>query len=173
MREVFRALDRLGIAWFVTGSEAPACYGSLRQTFDVDIVIDLPPDRFLSLAAEFPDHAVSDPIRYEGLAMASMISPETAEKADLIMRDRSAWSGLTMERRARCAHADYGEIWVSSVEDLIVAKLEWSEGTSELQLRDCGQLIRINKNEMDWPYLERMALTLGVQALLRDVRHAP
>ena len=172
MREVFQALERLGIAWFVTGSEAAACYGSMRQTFDVDIVVDLSADRFPSLAGEFPDHAVSEPIRYEGFAMASVISSDTAAKADLIMRDGSAWSGLAMERRVRCAHADYGEIWVSSLEDLIVAKLKWSEGTSELQLRDCGQLIRINKDEIDWPYLEHAALSSGVQKLLLEVRDA-
>jgi len=43
VREAFDVLDDLAIDWFVTGSEAAACYGVLRQTFDTDVVIDMKP----------------------------------------------------------------------------------------------------------------------------------
>jgi hypothetical protein len=39
--DVLDVLDDLGIEWFVTGLEAAARYGVLRQTFDTDVVIDL------------------------------------------------------------------------------------------------------------------------------------
>lgn len=173
MREVFEQLDHLGIDWFVTGSEAAACYGVLRQTFDVDVVIELEPARFDLLARSLPGYAIADPIQYEGFAMGSVISPVTAAKVDLIMRADDHYSRQVMKRRQRCQHRDYGQIWVCSLEDLVVAKLEWSEGTSELQLRDCAQLLRINATAVDWDYLVGLAGGRGVGALLERVRDAP
>ena len=172
MRQVFDLLDRLGIDWFVTGSEAAACYGVLRQTFDTDVVIDLDPASFGVISRSLPDYAISAPIAFEGFAMGSVISQATAEKVDVIMRTSDAYAQRVMKRRQRCEHREFGAIWVCSVEDLIVAKLEWSEGTSELQLRDCEQLLRLNGPSIEWPYLERAAAERGVGSLLERVRHA-
>lgn len=172
MREVFELLDRLGIDWFVTGSEAAACYGVLRQTFDTDVVIDLDPARFPVISRSLPDYAISEPISFEGFAMGSVISQQTAAKVDLIMRTPTDHARQVMQRRRRCEHREFGEIWVCSVEDLVVAKLEWSEGISELQLRDCGQLLRLNAASIDWAYLERAAAQRRVADLLQRVRDA-
>lgn len=174
MREALDILERLSVAYFVTGSEAAACYGVIRTTFDMDVVIDLAPSRFPTLAAAFENRfAISDPIDYPEFSMASVISQATADKVDLIMRRPSPWSNSCMERRARRDHPRYGSMWVASLEDLILAKLVWSEGTSELQLRDCAALIRISGAGLDWPYLDRWAATLDVTALLKGVRDAP
>ena len=172
MREVFDLLDRLGIDWFVTGSEAAACYGVLRQTFDTDVVIDLEASEFDRIARALPGYAIAAPVEFHDFAMASVISTQTAQKVDLIMRGPGPYARRTIERRVRCEHREFGEIWVASLEDLVVAKLEWSEGVSELQLRDCGQLVRLNGSTVDWPYLERTAAERGVAALLDQVRDA-
>lgn len=173
MREVFELLDRVGIDWFVTGSEAAACYGVLRQTFDTDVVIDLDPGSFDVIKRALPDYAIADPISFGDFAMGSVISQLTAAKVDLIMRTPGAYARQVMGRRRRCEHREFGAIWVCSVEDLVVAKLEWSEGTSELQLRDCAQLLRLNGPSIEWPYLQQTATERGVDALLEQVRHAP
>ena len=124
-------------------SEAGACYGVLRQTFDTDIVLDLTPGHFSEIAAAFEaDHAVADEIPYGDFSMASVIDRATSEKADLILRRSSPWTGESMDRRVRIDHPTFGPSWVSSLEDLVLAKLVLSEGTSELQLRDCGILMR-------------------------------
>ena len=173
MREVFDVLDDLAIDWFVTGSEAAACYGVLRQTFDTDVVIDMKPSEFERIAHALPGFAIAQPIEFEDFAMASVVSKETAGKVDLILRRASPHARRIMDRRRPCEHREFGHIWVSSLEDLVVAKLEWSQGVSELQLRDCGQLLRLNGASVDWPYLERAAAERGVAALLEQVRHAP
>ncbi len=58
---MFDVLDNLGIDWFVTGSEAAACYGVLRQTFDTDVVIDPEPSGFARLARMLPRFAIASP----------------------------------------------------------------------------------------------------------------
>jgi hypothetical protein len=173
MRSALDRIDGLGIRYFVTGSEAAACYGSLRQTFDMDVVIDLEPREFPRIATILAaDHAIAEPVDFGDFWMASVVDSATVEKLDLIMRRRSPWSVSAMDRRALLVHPRHGPIWVASLEDLILAKLVWSEGTSELQLRDCGVLIRINGASIDWAYVDRWAPTLGVTTLLREVRDA-
>ena len=78
-----------------------------------------------------------------------------------------------MARRRTAGHPTFGTVWVAAIEDLILAKLMWSEGTSELQLRDCAILMRINRHEIDWIYTRRWAAVLGVAALLEQVQRAP
>ena len=51
----------------------------------------------------------------------------------------------------------------------MLAKLVWSEGTSELQLRDCAQLLHLNAAILDRAYLEQWAGRLGVSGLLEDI----
>lgn len=174
MCDVLDALDALRIRYFITGSEAAAVYGVLRQSFDTDVVVDLPALRFDILERTFrARYVVNEPIGFGDFAMASVISIETAEKVDLIMRQPGPWATQAMNRRQEADHPRFGPVWVAAVEDLVLAKLMWSEGTSELQMRDCAALIRINGEQLDWPYTERWANALGVTALLEQVRHAP
>jgi len=61
-----------------------------------------------------------------------------------------------------------GWIDVITAEDLILAKLEWSEGTSELQLRDVRSIIRL-MHDLDWAYLERYAAVMGISERLQAI----
>jgi hypothetical protein len=174
MRDVLERLDRLGLRWYITGSEAAACYGLLRTSFDTDIVLDLEPGRFARVAGAFEDDrfVVSDEIDYGDFSMASVIATGTMAKADLILRRPSPWTESTLRRRRQLGHPTLGLAWISSLEDLVLAKLVWSEGTSELQLRDCGILLRVNRGSIDDAYLDRWAAVLDVSGLLDRVRHA-
>ena len=53
-----------------------------------------------------------------------------------------------------------------------MAKLEWSGGISELQLRDCANLLRTNAPTVNWSYLEKHANVLGVEGILARLRAA-
>jgi hypothetical protein len=170
---VFERLERLGVPYFLTGSEALARYGEPRQTMDVDIVLGTAPHEFSRIAAAFePDFLVNEPIDVGRFAMASVIAKSALGKADFVLGRTDPWSRSSMERRERWNHPLYGPLWVASLEDLVLAKLEWSEGTSELQLRDCRILVELNRERIDWPYLERWAPSLGVADLLGELRRA-
>jgi hypothetical protein len=171
MRVVMEALERSGLAWFMTGSEALAAYGSPRQTMDIDVVVEASADQLRDLARSLQEtHYFSEPMRVGSRSIAALIDLNGAGKVDLIVRDADAWGRSAMERRQRWAHPTLGRIWVSSLEDLILAKLEWSEGSSELQLRDCAALLRMAAGSEDVAYLGEWAGRLGVSSLLRQVR---
>ena len=48
-------LERLGLTYMVTGGVASVIYGDPRFTRDVDLVLDLDPDRVAGLHAAFPE----------------------------------------------------------------------------------------------------------------------
>lgn len=174
MRDVLDRLESLGLRWYVTGSEALGRYGEPRMTADLDVVVDLAVTGFARTVQGLEAaYLVNEPIDYGGHVMASLISVAEVGKVDLILDRGSPWSRSAMDRRQRWDHPAFGPVWVLTLEDLVIAKLAWSEGTSELQLRDCRNLVRVNETRIDWDYLERWADAEGVAELLERVRHAP
>lgn len=161
------------MAWYVTGSEALAAYGAPRQTLDTDLVVDTSEDVLSALASELDSgYYFAEPLRIGKRQMASLVERSGGGKVDLIVRDPDPWGREAMARRARWEHPTWGPIWVSSLEDLLIAKLEWSEGASELQLRDCRMLLRMNTQRLDRDYLVRWANAVGVGRLLHDLEEA-
>jgi len=91
-------------------------------------------------------------------------------RADLIFGRTDVFSRSAMDRRLRFDHPTLGKIWIIAAEDLILAKLEWSDGgASEQQLRDVRSIVRLNE-DLDWPYVDRYAAAMGLSALLEAVR---
>jgi len=115
------------------------------------------------------DHYFAEPLRVGNRWMASLVDQAGGGKVDQIIRDNDPWARVAMDRRRAWRHPVWGPVWVSSPEDLILAKLGWSEGTSELQLRDCRMLLRMNAQDIDRDYLTRWARTLRVSELLQAV----
>jgi hypothetical protein len=171
--DVIRRLERIGLDYVITGSEALPRYGEPRQTADIDIVLALDPAEFGRVERAFEDgYVVNPPIGEGSTQYASVVALTGLGKADLILGRHDVWSRSAMERRQAWDHPRLGRVWVLSLEDLILAKLEWSGGVSELQLRDCTNLVRTNTDSIDWTYLERFARVLGVTDLLDRVRAA-
>lgn len=170
VRDAIGRLDAAGLRWYLTGSEALGPYADPRQTADTDVVVELPVERFDAVFGSFGDtFAIARPIRTTRRWLASLVSLDGWGKVDIVMRDDDPWGREALDRRRRFEHPAYGLVWMSSPEDLLLAKLEWSEGTSELQLRDCASLLRAN-TDLDRDYLDRHAALLGVADLLARVR---
>lgn len=171
--DVIGRLRRIGVSYYITGSEALPRYGEPRQTADIDIVLDMDPVDFYRVERAFrSDYVVNEPIGSGDRKIASVVAQTGLGKADLILGRHDAWARSAMARREAWDHPRLGDVWVLSLEDLILAKLEWSEGVSELQLRDCANLIRTNAATVDWTYLERHARVLSVEGLLARLRTA-
>jgi hypothetical protein len=80
-------------------------------------------------------------------------------KADMILREPDEWGESAFGRRVRIDDPAFGPVWVSSPEDLIIAKLEFSEsGRSSRQMDDCRVIVR-TQPDLDWEYLERHSLS--------------
>lgn len=170
-RDVLERLDRLGYRWYVTGSWALAAYAEPRTTVDIDVVLEATPVDYSTRIRNALSHdfLVNDAIDLGGRWMGGAIHRTEIVRIDLMFGRDDQWSRSAMDRRVRLEHPTLGPIWIISPEDLLLAKLEWSEGTSELQLRDVASLIRLN-GDLNWAYLSRYARALGIEARLEMVR---
>lgn len=165
---IARSLREADIPFMLTGSLAAAFYGTPRATQDVDVVVEAQPENLRRLTAILQSaglyvdlEAALEALRTGGQFNA--IDPATGWKADLIIRKSRPFSESEFSRRQ---HSDlFGvEIALATLEDLIIAKLEWSElGDSELQRRDIRELLDIAGNSIDRKYLERWIRTLKLE----------
>ncbi len=170
-RDVLERLESQGLRWYVTGSWSLGLYAEPRMTRDIDIVIDAPQETYEAVIrpAFESDFLVNDLVDIGGRSMGGLIHRRRIVRADLILGRTDGWSRSAMDRRRRAEHPSLGPIWNSSPEDLIIAKLEWADGTSELQMRDVRSLVRLVA-DLDWPYLERYAGTLGIGDRVETIR---
>jgi hypothetical protein len=173
-----RALNDAGIPFMLTGSLAAAFYGTPRATQDIDLVIEAQPGNLqrlienLESAGLYVDHGAA----FEALDTAGQfnaIDPVSGWKADLIVRRTREFSRTEFQRR-RGEDLFGVEVALTTLEDLIIAKLEWSElGDSELQRRDIRNLLELAGDSVDEPYMMTWIAALGLQGawerMKRDV----
>jgi len=176
LRTVVAALEAAGVPYMLTGSIAAAWHGAGRATMDVDLVIDPTDDalRVLLDALARPGIYLSREAAREALdhrGMFNVIDAATGWKADLIIRKHRPFSEVELARR-RPIEFDGMRLWVASVEDVILSKLEWARlGGSTRQLEDVAGLVRIS-DELDEAYLARWIAELGLDAQWQLARKA-
>jgi len=171
---IIRILDDAGVPHMLTGSLAAAYYATPRATQDVDLVIDAREaqiERVVNeLAAEglyVSREAALDAFRAQGQFNA--IDPESGWKVDLIVRKDRPFSTTEFSRRASVQLLGI-EVSLTSIEDLIIAKLEWSQlGDSELQRMDLVQLLDASWDSMDRAYVESWVERLGLDTSWQEV----
>jgi len=74
-----------------------------------------------------------------------------------------------LRRAVEVDDPDLGTVRVSTVEDLLLAKLDFADGDLDgLQGRDIGRLLMTHGDGLDDTYLRRHAIGLGVSALLDE-----
>jgi len=167
-------LDAAGIPFMITGSVAAAVHGAGRATMDIDVVIDPTKPQLVALVSSLadPDTYVSAEAALDALTHQSMfnvVHVATGWKADLIVRKDRPFSRGEFDRR-QAVDFEGRQLWVVSVEDLIVAKLEWAKlGGSARQLEDVAALLRVAGDHLDAPYVERWIAELGLDAQWRGI----
>ncbi len=172
-RDVIDRLRADSIDYYITGSEAMAIHGiAYRSTNDIDIVLGIDSheyeDRIRPLFE--PAYLVTDLIRTQSRWLGGAVSLLGVGKADMIIRDRGPWADSAFRRRVLVDDPELAEAWVSTPEDLVIAKLEWSEGSLDgLQGRDIVRLIE-TVSDLDWRYMTEQATALGLADLLEAAR---
>jgi len=167
-RDVLDRLTQLAIRFYVTGSWALSVYAEPRMTRDLDLVVDLDAVTYERMVRpEFErDYLVNDPIDVGGRWIGGLVHRVEIVRIDLMFGRQDGWARSAFERSAIVDHPGLGPTPMISAEDLILAKLDWSDGgRSELQMRDCRSIIRL-ATDLDWDYLQRYAPILGVDRLL-------
>lgn len=171
-RDVIDRLEGGTIRYFVTGSEALAIHGlAYRATNDIDVLLDIDAADYEHRVRPLfePTYLVNDLVRVPGKWIGSAIHIDAVGKADLIVRDRDPWGIAALERRLRRRDPGLGDVWVSTAEDLLIAKLEFAAGDlGGLQGRDCIRIVQ-SFPRLDRAYVRSHATPMGLGSLLDEV----
>jgi hypothetical protein len=146
LEKVTQALEKEQILYMVSGSIALNTYAVPRMTRDIDIVIELQKndiDRFCKIfeTGYYIDAlTVQEEVKRRG--MFNVIDFESGYKIDFIVRKNSDYRQLEFSRRT-ITNAYGFDVWIVSIEDLIISKIAWiQELQSDRQIDDIKNLLQ-------------------------------
>lgn len=172
LRKIAAILNKLSIKYIVTGGIAVVVWGRPRFTADIDIVIELFPEKLDKLAKELlkidndvylSKSAMLDALKNKG--EFNFIHPASGLKIDFWILKNEVFDQERMGRgiKKRIVGAN---IIFSSPEDLILIKLLWQKKSgSYRQSEDIESILRIQK-KLDWHYLRKWSKFHGTQKIL-------
>lgn len=139
------------------------------MTRDIDLVVALDEVQAVrltgALGAEYHADAGAITTAIRSARPWNVVYLPSVVKIDLIPRKDTAYRRAEFERRRRVELAGV-LLWIVSVEDLILSKLEWSrDSRSEQQRRDVALLLQA---PLDRAYLDEWAARLGLDGLLKE-----
>lgn len=173
MAETF---DMLGISYVLGGSVASSLVGEPRSTADLDVAVRIGArgvDTLVAAVAEdfyvSPEHVRA---AVDGHGSFNLIAWHSADKVDVFVLGDGLLDRRQMERRQR---VDVGgtSVWVTSVEDQVLRKLDWfrmTGETSDRQWRDVVGILQVQAGRIDDEDLTRTAQALGLDELLTRAR---
>jgi hypothetical protein len=173
---VIDAFDKLGVPYLIGGSMASALHGTARSTLDTDLVCDLQAEQAKSLVQmlekEFyiDEAMIRDAIHYQ--SSFNLIHLATMFKVDVFITKHRRFDQMQFQRRQLQVIANKPErkVYVTSAEDIILAKLEWYRlggKMSDRQWRDIIGVLKVQADRLDLNYLSQWAVELDVSDLLQ------
>jgi len=173
---VIEAFERLDVPYLIGGSLASALYGTARSTLDADLVADIKSKQVESLVKVldkefYIDGAmILDAILYQ--RSFNIIHLKTMFKVDVFIPKQRRYDQIQLQRRQlRVISIDpERKAFVTSAEDIILAKLEWyrlGNEISDRQWRDILGVLKVQAGRLDLDYLRQWANELNVADLLQ------
>lgn len=175
---VISAFEELGIRYLIGGSLASSIYGEPRATRDADLLADVKfehADRLCELLkAQFNVSKVMIENAVARRSSFNLIHDESLFKVDVFIPKDREFDEQEFHRRTLhvVAHAPERSAYFASVEDVILAKLEWyrqGNEASDQQWRDVTGIFKANEGRLDFEYMRKTAGLLRVYDLLEKL----
>lgn len=173
---VIRALERMGIQHYVTGSLASSLHGEPRATNDADIVAALSPIHFHRLDKELAGRFYLDEEDFLHATREersfNLIDEVELAKVDVFCVAPVGYQAEALSRAVRLElerDDPFSEVKVASAADVMLSKLKWyrlGNETSDRQWRDLLGVARAQAGRLELDYLRRWAQEQGTADLL-------
>lgn len=171
--KVAKILDNLKIPYAITGGMAVSVWGRVRHTADVDIIVELIPQKIDVLVKELrkfdkdvyvSKEAIEEALKHKG--EFNFVDPNTQLKADFwIVKDYFAEEEI--KRAVTRDMMGYGVKFVTP-EDLILSKLSWYKISESTRQREDIESVLIVSN-VDLHYVRDLAKKQGSLEILETV----
>jgi hypothetical protein len=175
--EVTRILDELEIKYLVVGSVASSLQGFPRATNDADIVVAISEEDLPALFRALKNSFYVDDLVMRRAVQTkrsfNAIHSESLFKIDFYVAGNDPFFDRQLSRRqpVNLRAETTNEVFISSPEDTILAKLSWYRKggeTSDRQWSDVVGVIKVQKTGLDRDYLDEWAHKLSVADLLQS-----
>ncbi|TSC78436.1 MAG: hypothetical protein G01um101433_243 [Parcubacteria group bacterium Gr01-1014_33] len=175
LKKIGKILDTLAIPYVITGGIAVTVWGRPRFTADIDVAVDLLPQKLDALARALlkidKDVYVDKRMMLHALERCgefNFIHPAAGLKVDFWILKNTPFDREELRRRVRRKVAGVS-IALISPEDLILRKLLWyKESESDRQLEDIESVIRRQK-KLDRRYLKKWAAKQSTLSMLEEL----
>jgi hypothetical protein len=176
MMLVVEVFERLQIPYFIGGSMASALHGVARSTLDADMVAEIHLEQAEALVKALGDGFYADEEMIRGAiehrSSFNLIHLTTMFKVDVFIRKERPFDRVQFERRVEQLFATNPEqkAFMTTAEDIILAKLEWyrlGNEISDRQWRDILGVLKVQAGRLDLDYLHQWAAELNVTDLLQ------
>ncbi len=178
LSKIAKILEVLKIPYAVTGGMAVAAWGKPRYTADIDIIVELSPQKLPLLSKKLlsldKDVYVSQEAMIEALEKKgefNFIHPQTGLKVDFWVKGGRVdiYGKLKLERKI-AKKIDKQKIFFVSPEDLVLSKLIWyKESKSSRHLEDIKTVLDIQKNKLDLNYIKNWAVQQSTIKILNEI----
>lgn len=166
LQDCLRRLNRISIAYYLTGSMASNYWGIPRTTHDLDFVVQLPPSAIPRVIQEFSgDFYIEETAvraAYQPPHQFNAIDTRSALKVDFWLPKPEPFDREMLKRRVPVTL--FGEsAWIATAEDVILHKLIWNRiSPSDRQLGDAAGVVAVQADALDKNYLHQWARELKV-----------
>ena len=168
-----KILEKLDIPYIITGGFAVAVLAKPRYTADIDIVIELIPQKVQQLTRELlslgkdvyvSEEAIGEALKHKG--EFNFIHPQSGLKVDFWLKRYP----FEQFQSAVIKNINGQKVKFISPEDLILAKLIWfKESESSRHLEDIRAILDVQKNKLDLNYIKNWARRQSTIKILEEI----
>ena len=171
---VLEALEHFSVPYMVVGSFSSNVYGIPRSTKDADFVVQLEQTGIGAIGERLgPDFQLEAQMSFEtitGTSRHRIRHPSSTFMIELFLLSNDPHDRERFARRTRLP-VEGREAFVPTPEDVVITKLRWSrQGRRQKDIADAESVIAVQRNQLDWDYLNRWCDAHGTRTLLDDIR---
>ena len=164
------ALQAEGLDYLLVGALPSIHYGITRSTFDVDVVVELAGTTARQLAQRLgPGYRLEPQGSFEIFTAKNVNVIQvlnTPYTIDVFPLGNDPYDQERFRRR-RKAHLRGREVFFPTPEDAIIQKLRWGR---EKDLLDTKDMLAVQGDALDWPYIYRWCDQHGTRETLERLR---
>jgi hypothetical protein len=167
-------LNERDVPYMVVGSLATNVYCAPRSTEDGDVVVQGDLAQLARQISRQTSGVRFDPqLSFESVTATRKIVLRTVGhgfEVELFALSDDEHDQLRFTRRVQVETLDRA-VWIASLDDMIVTKLRWSQHAGrEKDIVDARNLIAVQREHIDWPYVESWCDRHGTRELLDRLR---